>query len=542
MSGDAPELVPRGLEARGGLTADLLTGIPAAVELLPVRGPAEAAAHLPPETGTGPARLPLEVLRGVSGEEHRRLTRILGGDGVLVTTGQQPVLFLGPLLLLYKAVTAVTIAGALRERGVRAAPLFWVAGDDHDWGEVGATSVLDTENRLRTLRLEPDPERQGRAVGPSPLPTRVTDLVDLLMESLPASDFAPGYLELLRDAWRPGRAVGEAFGLSLEQLLDSVGIPWLDSTDTRLRGAARPLYRRVLAERETSREALERATRRVRNAGYEPQVRLEEGALPLFVDRPTGRSRLYDEGADRLRVGREGEVVAAAEILEELEAHPERFSPDVALRPVLASWLLPTAATVLGPSELAYWAQLPDLFEWAGAPFPELHARDAWTVIEDKVGKVLEKLGTDVGSFEDGGREIARRVRESGTPDDVESALGSARRSVAASMEEVEDAIGRELPGIRSAVGAARHGMFEVLDDLRRAVDGRVEERHEVVLRQIEKAALHLFPDGRPQERVLSPLYYLTRYGDAFLEAVLEASREARSGGSSPVAGPDTAR
>ena len=75
-------------------------------------------------------------------------------------------------------------------------------------------------------------------------------------------------------------------------------------------------------------------------------------------------------------------------------------------------------------------------------------------------------------------------------------------------------------------MGKARHRAFEVLDELASAVDDRVEERHAVLLEQIRKAAVHLWPDGRPQERVLSPLYYLARYGDGFTEALEEATRE----------------
>lgn len=530
MNDRSPRLVAREPGASGSLARDLLAGEPGVSGLVPAGSLARLSAGELPTLD--PARLPTGAIHGGNPEERERLEGILENGGVLVTTGQQPVLFLGPLLVLYKAVTAVTAAEAFREQGVPAAALFWVAGDDHDWAEVGTTRLLDTENRLRTLRLDPPPDRRDRAVGPSPLPDSIDGLLDDLSQILPSSDFAPEYIDLIRDAWTPGRTVSEAFGRTLRGVLSRTGLAWVDAADPRLRRAARPLYERVLAERRATREALERATRRVRDAGYEPQVRLAEGAMPLFVDRPGGRSRLYDRGDDRLRVGRDGEVVGAAEIREELDAHPERFSPDATLRPVLASWLLPTATTVLGPSELAYWAQLPDLFDWAGVPFPKLRPRDSWTVVEEKVEKVLAKLGAEVESFEDGGAAVARRVRETGTPDEVERAIGEARSAVASAMEEVEEAIGRELPGIRSAVGAARHGMFEVLGELEAAVADRVDERHEVLLRQIEKAGAHLRPDGRPQERVLNPLYYLARYGDGFLEAVLAASREARRGGS----------
>ncbi len=537
MSDAQLRLVGRRLGSPGSLAAALLRG-DVATGLLPPR-----TLQLPNDApDVAEARLGLDRIRGGSEALRERLAAVVDGRGVLVTTGQQPMLFLGPLLVLYKAVTALTVAGALRDRGIEAVPLFWVAGDDHDWDEVGTARLLDSEHAIRTVSLDPPPDREGRAVGPTALPEATSSLMDKFFEHLPRSEFIDAYLELIRDAYRPGRTMSEAFGDALGGVLGEGGIPWVDAADDGLRRAAAPLYRRLLEDPDGAGSALRRATQRVREAGHEPQIETGEGALPLFVDREQGRTRLWAAPNGGFRMGREGEPVAASRLLEELEARPERFSPDAALRPVLASWLLPTGVSVLGPSELAYWTQLPDLFEWADVPFPRLRPRDGWTVVEEKIGKVLEKLDVGVDAFDDGGEALARRVRDAGTPNAVREALGEARAAIGRSLEGVEAAVDRELPGIRSAVGAARHRAFEVLDDLEAAVSGRVDEQHEVLLRQIRKAAAHLRPDGRPQERIQSPLYYFARYGDAFLEAVERASREARAADSEAVADPDGPR
>ena len=525
MSGRAPRFVARNLGEPGSLARELLEG-GAARRLLP-----EGALD-PDRAPVGPsaARLSTDHVRGGSSAVREHLRAALSGEGVLVTTGQQPQLFLGPLLVLYKAVTAESVAAALRQRGIRAAPLFWVASDDHDWEEVATTRLLDTDNQLHALSLDPAEEHRGRAVGRTPLPTAIESRIDEFAHLLPASEFVDDYLELIRSEYRTGRTLGRAFGGVLNGVLGEAGIPWLDAGDPEVRRAAAPLYRRVVEESDAARTALRRATRRVAESGHDPQVASGEGAVPLFLDRPEGRTRLYAEG-DGFRLGREGPELKRDDLLAELDRHPDRFSPDVALRPVLASWLLPTGVTVLGPAELAYWTQLPDLFEWADVPFPQLRPRHSWTVVEEKVGKVLEKLDVSVDAFDDGGARLADRVREGGTPDPVADAIDEARAAVGEAMGNVEEAVARELPGIRSAVGAARHGAFEVLDELESAVAGRVEERHEVLLRQIEKAAAHLWPDRRPQERVLSPFYYLSRYGDAFLEELRAVSRQALGAG-----------
>lgn len=228
----------------------------------------------------------------------------------------------------------------------------------------------------------------------------------------------------------------------------------------------------------------------------------------------------------RARPGREGEDRDLEELLRELEDEPERFSPNVALRPVLESWLLPVSRAVLGPGEIAYWAEIVPLFARHGVAMPRVEPRHGWTVVEGKVAKVLDKLGADVEDFADGGESLRRSVIEAGRPPEVAEALTALRRAIQEATDRMDAATAEELPGIRSSVGKAKSRLMAAVDELEGSVDHRVEERQGVVLDQIDKAVLHLFPDGDPQERVVNPLYYLSRYGDRFVEAVDEAVRE----------------
>lgn len=530
--GHLPRLVPRALAPEGTLAGDYLRGRGGAPGLFPA--PATGGEDRPGADGGaredgGQAdglRLDPADLGVSSPEARRRVERIAAGEGVFVATGQQPLLFLGPLFVVYKALTAVEQARRLSASGTPALALFWVAGDDHDWDEVGRCRVLDPDNDLRTLRLTPPPGRRGRSVGPSELSDGVVELVGEMGELLPESEFVGDYLELLRDTWRPGRPVGEAFASSLRGLLKGEPFAWVDASSRAVRRASAPLIRRVLEDPAPVLDRLEGGAERCRDAGYPPQMPPRPGGLPVFVDTGSARRRLYRRGRDTLSAGPDGEELTRGRVLRELDDDPDAFSPSGELRPVLESWLLPVHAAVLGPSEIAYWAQLPPLFGWAGTEAPRVAPRRSWTVIEGKVEKVLQKLDAAPRAFRDGGRELADRVTDEGRPPAVETALREARRAVEGALDGVEEAVAEELPGIRSAVGAARHEAFEALARLEDAVDDRVRERHDVLLRQIRKAAAHLYPGGEPQERVLSPFYYLARYGDVFLEQLSRAGRE----------------
>ncbi len=524
MSGTL-EIRTHALTGGEGLAAALLGDEGVAGELLPTR---PSTASGPARSGGRPAaRLPPEAFGTTGSEASARLERILAGEGTLVSTGQQPLLFLGPLYVLYKAISALELARRLEtETGRPALALFWVASDDHDWAEVGRTRIVDTENRLQELRLAPPAGWEGRPAGVAPLPDRVSELIEQMFQFLPNTDFVQAYLELFQGTWRPGRSLGEAFGRSLAGLLPGRPLAWLDAGSGALKRAAAPLLESALRNAGDAAEALESGGGKISALGHEAPLPVLAGATDVFYDTGAERARLYRE-ENRVRAGREGPERTLEETLAELEDAPERFGPNVALRPVLESWLLPVGATVLGPGELAYWSQLPDLFALHEVPMPAVHPRHGWLLVEAKVTKVLEKLDEEPEAFADRGEEVARRAVRDARPAELERALEELRGGLGRALDEVETAVVEHLPGIRSAVGKARSQAFAVARELEDQVDARLRERREVVLEQIRKAALHLYPDGAPQERVQSPFYYLARYGTGLLDALEERSRQA---------------
>jgi bacillithiol biosynthesis cysteine-adding enzyme BshC len=464
--------------------------------------------------------LAAEVFGASSPASAAKLRSILSGEGVLVTTGQQPCLFLGPLFVIYKAMTAIQLAATLeRELGYPVLAVFWVASDDHDWSEVGTTRLIDTSNALRSFHLNPSMGRGRRSVGQTVLDDSIQDLLAEVREALPQSEFIDGYLDLFRGAYRPGESVGRAFGEALTGVLEGRELVWLDSGALEVKRSLAPLYRRALQDAAAAATAVTDSTHRVLEAGFEPQLALPGGASNVFYDDGTARRRIYVEG-DVARLGKTGSEKPLAEVVAELDASPEAFSPSAALRPVAESCLLPVSATVLGPAEVAYWAQLPGLFEWAGIGMPLTVPRTGWTTIEAKVAKVLEELDSAPEELSDGGALAVERSVRQGRPEAVALALEEAEEAREAAFDRILEAVSVEIPGIRATAEKARAAARKAAQQLQKAVDASVLERQSVLGRKIEKAALHLYPSGSPQERILNPLYYLARYGPGFLDGL----------------------
>jgi len=146
---------PERLAGPGGLVADLLNGDPEALRLFPPGVLDATVAPVVPDPANE-CRIPKQAFVGVTAPGRERLGRVISGDGIVVSTGQQPQLFGGPLYVLYKALTAIHTASVIEKQlGRSCLAVFWVAGDDHDWKEVASIGLLDREERLRRVAIVP---------------------------------------------------------------------------------------------------------------------------------------------------------------------------------------------------------------------------------------------------------------------------------------------------------------------------------------------------------------------------------------------------
>jgi bacillithiol synthase len=468
------------------------------------------------------------LLTGGGTEGARRLERFVDEGGYAVTTGQQPGLFGGPLFSLYKALTAAALARRLEPLvGRPVLPVFWVASEDHDWEEVRRVSLPDLGNDLVTLEL---PDREGAGEHPlhrMPLGAEIHEVRNALLELLPPSDFRPGVEEDLEAAYREGATLPEAFAELLRRQLAAAGVFVLSPEHPEAQAAALPL---LLAEaREAGPRALALAdrARSLEEAGHAPQVAILEGGANLFLEGARGRDRLFVEGPGRLRLRHEGRVLDLETLAAEAGAEPARLSPNVLLRPVVESVLVPTLAYVAGPGETAYFAQTAPVFEAHGILQPVIHPRLSMAVVESRVEKVLRKFDLELAELARPHHEVVGRVVRDDLPEAVRQALGELRGAIARGAKSLGMAVREVDPTLAGPVDHLRNQGFSLLDDVERKVVQARKRESAIALQQIEKAQVQLFPGGTPQERVFPAVYFLVRYGPELMVRWMEAAEMA---------------
>ncbi|HVE79567.1 MAG TPA: bacillithiol biosynthesis BshC [Gemmatimonadaceae bacterium] len=444
---------------------------------------------------------------GVAGA---RLARVAAGKGIVVTTGQQPGLFGGPIYTWSKALSARALADEIeRATGVSTVPVFWAATDDADFEEASQTAVA-VPGGVDVLRLSGSP-RPGAPLSDTPLPAaELPGLLERLARGAGAAAH-PGALEAARSSYHAGATVGSAYVALLRILLEPLGVVVVDASSPAVRRAAEPLLRRAIERAADVDRALAQRDAGITAAGLAPQVPSVPG-LSLVFAVASGRKV-------RLPIGEGPEGTAGVELV-----------PNVLLRPVVERSILPTVAYAAGPGELAYFAQVSAVAAALEAPAPLAVPRWSGTIIEPHVHRLLTRYGLapdDVGDGHIADRAIARRSLAPGAA----LALGEAREGIGDLTARLTRALVDGAALVPAAVVEGfRRGAEHRLARLERRVLAAVKRRETAALRDLATLRGALFPLGVRQERALNFLPLLARHGPPLVAMMgAEAGAHARA-------------
>jgi bacillithiol biosynthesis cysteine-adding enzyme BshC len=445
-------------------------------------------------------------------ETTRNLDRLAAG-AMAIVTGQQVGLFSGPAFNLYKAVSVLHCAREATRRGIDAVPVFWLATEDHDLAEVNQ-SYWNTRSGLVRHALPEKEDDAGRRVGEVALGEAITPIVAKAVESLEGT-FSEEIVRALRESYGPRETYGSAYGKLMARLLAGRGIIFLDPLDVRLHRLAVPAYLRALDEADELSRALLMRSKELEDRGLHAQVKVTREATLLFCNVNRRREPVRSRN-NRFLVAESS--FTPAELRAEIERSPESFTPNVLLRPVIQDALLPTAAYIGGPAEIAYMAQAQVVYRKILGRMPAILPRGSFTIIESHVARVLRKYGLEFQDVLHGRQHLRSKMERKSLP------RGLSRR-----FEADEEALRRLLKAYtkplerldRSLLGALQVVERKMLHQLQklRAKAGRAENFRTGTLDGHERLLLDsLYPKHGLQERTLSALPLLAVHGPDLLD------------------------
>jgi bacillithiol synthase len=440
-------------------------------------------------------------------------------SAIAIVTGQQAGLFGGPIYTLLKAITTITLAKKIeQDHRVPSVPVFWIDAEDHDWEEVRGCGVLDADLNLRTVKVG-TPEGAGeRSVARVTLDASIRAALDELTSVLPPTEFTGDLLTQLGEAYVEGATMTHAFGAWLDALLGPLGLVVFDCAEPAAKPLVAPLFARELSTAGRSAALATEAGAALAARGYHAQVTPAPDSVALFYLNG-GRDAIKRSGADFLVGDR---LVKAETLIAEAQSHPEHFSPNVLLRPLVQDTLFPTVAYVGGPAEVAYLGQFKGVYDHFGVPMPLVQPRATATILDSGAARFLLKYDVALETLQAQDEATLNRLLEAQLPQAVEDAFQDAERAVADRMRAVIQAVPAIDPTLEGAAKSTLGKMTHELTTLHNKIIQAAKRRDETLRRQFVRARAQAFPDGDPQERVLGFISLLNRYGPAIVELLAQ--------------------
>jgi bacillithiol biosynthesis cysteine-adding enzyme BshC len=452
--------------------------------------------------------------------------RLADPASVAIVTGQQAGLFGGPVFTLLKALTAIKLARQIeRDHGVPAVPVFWIDAEDHDWDEVSTCGVLDPDNGLKVITApRPDGANEG-PVARVKLDERITATLDELQASLPPTEFTGPLMDRLRAFYAPGAGMSTAFGCWVESLLGPLGLVLYCSADPAAKPLAAPVFLHELSTAGRTAALANKSGAEMEARGYHAQVTPSADTVALFHLNATREPIRLAEGGANGGAAEGGNAFVIAEqtipadtLIAEAKAHPERFSPNVLLRPLVQDTLFPTIAYIGGPSELTYLGQLREVYAHFGIPMPLMYPRISATVLDAGATRFLSRYDLPLGTLQPQDEAALNALLESQLPPSVDAALQEAERTIEARMQAVVAAVPTIDPTLEGAAKSALGKMTHELTALHNKIIQAAKRRDETLRRQFVRARAQAFPGGDPQERAIGFITLINRYGPALVD------------------------
>jgi bacillithiol synthase len=395
-----------------------------------------------------------------------------------VTTGHQLNIFTGPLYFIYKIVTVINTCKALRKKypAHKFVPVYWMASEDHDYDEIkyficnGKRYVWETSQKGAVGRFH-------------------TKDFQALLNTI------PGEIDIFRTAYLKHSNLADAVRFYINEFFGTEGVIALDADDRDLKS----LFTNVMLEdvtKNTTLSIIQKTNERLEQLNYETQVYCRD--INFFYLAEQQRSRIEKNG-EFFRVLDSNLQFTEQQITELIRTEPEKFSPNVILRPLYQETILPNLAYVGGPAEVVYWLQLKEVFEHYNTPFPILMPRNFAMVIDHTVNRKFEKSGLPVNVFFEQKNFLFNHWVLKNTHHNL--TVGKERTTVDSIFSDLKQRAEAIDTTLGAFVGAEGKRTLNSLEKIEKKLLRAEKRLHEDRLRQIGEVKDALFPNGNLQER-----------------------------------------
>ncbi|MBK6938522.1 MAG: bacillithiol biosynthesis cysteine-adding enzyme BshC [Chitinophagaceae bacterium] len=437
---------------------------------------------------------------------------LLSADTFTITTAHQNNIFTGPLYFVYKIVHAIKLADSLKISlpQYNFVPVFYIGSEDADLDELNHIHLGGEKLVWNT--------KQTGAVGRMRVDKELLKLITIMEGQLLVLPYGHEIVSLLKQFYKEGESIQQATFHFVNALFADYGLVVLLPDNPSLKKLMVPVFTDELLNQVAS-DIMEVSADKLEKSGYKVQASAREINLFYLKDDLRNRIELKNE---KYRVVDSSLVFSEDEMVNELQQHPERFSPNVILRGLYEETILPNIAFIGGGGETAYWLQLKGLFEHYKVPYPVLILRNSFLVVEQKWKETVNKLNFTTEDFflpeqELLNRLVARDSKNQTKLNGSMTALEELYESFKKQASSVDATLEKHVESLKSKTV---YRLQELEKKMLRAEKRKFNDQQ----RQIHTVKSHLFPGNGLQERIDTISYYYAKWGTGFIRSLYDQS------------------
>ncbi|TDQ42316.1 bacillithiol biosynthesis cysteine-adding enzyme BshC [Aureibacillus halotolerans] len=450
------------------------------------------------------------------------IARLQQKESLVVVCGQQAGFLTGPLFTIFKTISTIQWAKQQEDvLGVPVIPVFWIAGEDHDFPEINHLFV-PVERGVTKLSLPVSQEDTKTSVAQRSLnATHGEELIKQAFAGFGETAYTQDLLKQTLDAFHSSTNYVDFFGKLMVSLFPGEGLVFLNAHDASLRELEAPFFRDFVMENEAVHREVVSAQQSLKEDGFTGPLELDRELAHLFLH-VDGERHLLERAEDGGFHDRHQKLhLQTEDLLAVIEETPERVSNNVVSRPLMQEYLLPVLTFVAGPGELSYWSLLKSAFHVFGFKVPPLLPRMHGTIVDSQTAKWLNKYELSLEQVCESGvdayqSEHEKRLQNLHLYDTLAELQGHY-----AKINDLLAGIAEDMPGTQSLAAAAQKKWAAQEEWLQTKYRHAINESYEDEMAGYWHLKKMLLPEGSPQDRVHNVFFWLNVYGPELIQQLL---------------------
>jgi bacillithiol synthase len=460
----------------------------------------------------------------------KSIDKLKVNNSVVVIGGQQAGILTGPLYSIHKVISIIKLAEQKeRELGVPVVPVFWIAGEDHDFQEVNHVFV-PVEERIDKW-VYPERVLQKKMVSDILLDKDIClSWVQNVIGNFGETEHTKQLLEFAKGQLTKSTTFVDFFANIIMELFKDFGLLIVDSGDRKFRNLQKEFLMTQILHHESITHSLLEQQKEIAKKGFPIAIDANERAANLFYYDQRSNERILleiDPQTERF-VGKSGTVsFSRDELVEIASSAPEKLSNNVVTRPLMQEWLFPTMAFIAGPGEIAYWAELKQVFEHFYIKMPPIYPRLNITLLDRSVETDLRELKLNLASvLSEGTNKEKEKFLEAIKDREVDELFSVAKEQLLNHYQLIETKTMELDRGLLPLLKKNENYLLKEISFMQTKLEDAVKLKHDVILKKYARIDLALRPDGFPQERLWNVFYYLNQFGPGLIPSLMEPAYE----------------